>query len=87
MLGKQGARFLRRIPFAAGRLGEAFVEIGVDGFFVAEQPVFLGRLGLNQVESVREQIGRLAEGAAVELFLDSLLDGGVEGDSHGISIG
>jgi hypothetical protein len=87
MLGKESAGFLGRVPFAAGCLGEAFVEISVDSFFVAEKPVFLQCFRLNEVEGMSEEFGRLAEGSAVELALDSLLDSGVEGDDHGTSIG
>ena len=83
---EEGAGFFRRVAFAAGCLGEAFVEIGVDGFLVADKPVFLHCLCLDQVEGVGEQLGRLAEGPVVELALDSLFEVGVESDGHGMSI-
>jgi hypothetical protein len=43
-------------------------------------------LGFDEIESVCEQLGWFAEGSAVELLLDSLFDGGIEGDGHGMSI-
>jgi hypothetical protein len=42
--------------------------------------------GLDEIEGVSKQLSRFAEGPAVELALDSLFDGGVEGDGHGMSI-
>jgi hypothetical protein len=42
--------------------------------------------GLDEIEGVGEQFNRFAEGPAVDLALDSLFDGGVEGDGHGMSI-
>ncbi len=44
------------------------------------------RFGLDEIEGVGEEFSRFAEGAAVELALDSLFGGGVEGDGHGRSI-
>ena len=76
-----------RVALTAVRLGECAVEAGVDGFFIAEEPVLLHCLGLDEIESVGEQLSRFAKGPAVELALDSLFGGGVEGDSHGMSIG
>ena len=87
MLGEEGAGFFERIAFAASHLVECFIEIGVDCFFVAGKPVLLHCLGLNEIEGVSEQLGRLAEGPAVKLALDSLFDGCVESDGHGMSIG
>ena len=86
MLGEEGAGLLGRMALAASCLGEGAVQAGVDGFFVAEKPVFLSALGLDEVEGVGEQLGRLAEGPSIELALDALFGGGVEGDGHGMSI-
>ena len=77
MLGDEGAGLFRRVAFAAGCVGEAFVEVYVDSFFVAEKPIILNCLGLDEIKGVREQFGRFAEGSAVELEFDSLFDGGV----------
>jgi hypothetical protein len=77
MLGEEGTGFFGRVALAAGCLGEAFVEVSVDGFLVAEKPVFLHCFGLNEIEGMGEQFCRFAEGSAVELALDSLFDGGV----------
>ena len=82
MLIEEGAGLFGRVAFAALGLGEGAVEIGVDGFLVAEEPVLLHCLGLYEIERVGEQLSGFAEGAAVELALDALFDGGVEGDCH-----
>jgi len=86
MLGEEGAGLLGRVALAASCLGEGAVQVGVDGFFVAEKPVLLSGLGLDEIEGMGEQLSRLAEGPAIELALDALFGGGVEGDGHGLSI-
>jgi len=86
MLCEEGARFFRRVAFAASCLGEAFVEIGVDRLLVAQKPDLLGRLCLDEIEGVGEELSGLAEAPGGELLLKTLLRGGVEGDDHGVSI-
>ena len=86
MLGEEGAGLLGRMALAADCLGEGAVQAGVDGFFVAEEPVLMYCLSLDEVEGVGEQLGRFAEGPSVNLALDALFGGGVEGDGHGMSI-
>jgi hypothetical protein len=86
MLGEEGTGFFGRVALAAGCLGEGAVKVRVDGFFVAKKPVFLYCLGLDEIEGVGEQLGGFAEGSAVELLLDALFDGWIEGDSHRMSI-
>ena len=70
------------IPFATVGLGAALCKTR-EQCSVARVEF---RLGLDEIEGVGEQLSRLAEGPAVELALDSLFDGGIEGDSHGMSI-
>ena len=87
MSGEEGAGLFGRVALAASGLGKGAVKAGVDGFFVAEKPVLLHCLSLDQIEGVGEQLSRFAEGPAVELTLNSLFGGAVEGDSHGMSTG
>ena len=81
--GHAGAKLFFGIAFAAVGLGAALFKTG--------DPCCAARvefcLGLNQIEGVGEQLGRLAESPAVKLALDSLFEVGVEGDGHGMSIG
>jgi hypothetical protein len=86
MLGEEGAGLLGRVALAASCLGEGAVQACVDGLFIAEKPVLMHCLSLDEIEGVGEQFGRFAEGPAVELALDALFGGGVEGDGHGMSI-
>ena len=80
--GHAGAEFFLVVALAAVGLGTALFKPG--DLCRAARVDF--SLGLNQIEGVGEQLGRFAEGPALDLALDSLLDGVVEGDSHGMSI-
>jgi len=80
--GHAGAKLLFGVAFAAVSLGAALFNPG-DPCCAARVEF---RLGLNEIEGVGEQLGRFAEGSALDLALDSLFDGGVEGDGHGMSI-
>jgi hypothetical protein len=81
--GHADAEFFFGVPFATVGLSAALCE--------TREQCSVARvefsLGLDQIEGVGEQLSRFAEGAAVELALDSLFGGGVEGDGHGMSIG
>jgi len=81
--GHADAEFFFGVPFATVGLSAALCETR-EQCSVARVEF---RLGLDQIEGVGEQFSRFAEGAAVELALDSLFGGGVEGDDHGMSIG
>lgn len=54
----------------------------MDGFFVAQEPVVHACFCLDEIERVCEEIGRIGIRAAVQLFPDALLDGGIERDGH-----
>jgi hypothetical protein len=80
--GHPGAMFFLGVALAAVSLGAALFKPGDP--FRATLVEFC--LRLDKIEGVGEQFGWLAEGSAVELLLDPLFDGGIEGDGHGMSI-
>jgi hypothetical protein len=74
------------VGFATLGLGEAEVEVLVEGVAIAEEPVFCGGFGFEQIEGVGEEVGGFVEAAAVEFTLDAGFGGGVEGQAHGVGI-
>ena len=77
-----GAKRFFGVAFATVGLGAALCKTGEQCSVARVEFCF----GLDEIEGVGEQLGRFAEGTAVELALDSQFDGGVEGDGHGMSI-
>ena len=69
--------------FATSDLGHALSETLVQRGFVVDEPVFFG---VEKVESVCDDLRRLAEVASVEFTLDTLFGLSVEGEIHGASI-
>jgi hypothetical protein len=80
--GHADAEFFFGVPFATVGLSAALCET-CEQCSVARVEF---RLGLDEIEGVGEQFNRFAKGPAVDLALDSLFGGGVEGDGHGMSI-
>lgn len=80
--GHAGAELFFGVAFATVGLGAALCETREQCSVARVEFCF----GLDEIEGVGEQLGGFAEGAAVELALDSLFGGGVEGDGHGTSI-
>jgi hypothetical protein len=74
------------VGFATFGLGEADVQALVDAVAIAEQPIFCGGFGFQEIKGVGEELGGFAEAAAVEFTLDAGFGGGVEGQAHGESI-
>jgi hypothetical protein len=77
VLREHGATLLGRVALASGCLRRGTFEGFPDGFFVAQEPIFIWGFGFDQIEGVSEQLSRFAEGSAVELALDAFFDGGV----------
>jgi len=77
--GKAGAQFFAGDAFATIGLGDALFE-SEDNLGAAGGEVLF--LGFEEIEGVGEEVGRLAEGSAVKLALDSLFGGGVWRDDH-----
>ncbi len=69
--------------FAPLNLGVALIEMLVDGLFVLQKPIFLI---FKERKSMSDDFGRLAVMATIDLTLNSLFRGGIEGQSHGESI-
>jgi len=80
--GHAGAELFFGVAFPSVGLGAALCKTREQCSVARVEFCF----GLDEIEGVGEQLGGFAEGTAVELALDSLFDGGIEGDSHGMSI-
>jgi hypothetical protein len=83
VLREHGATLLGRVALASGCLRRGTFEGFPDGYFVAQEPVFIWGFGFDQVEGVGEQLSWLTESSAVKLALDAFFGDGVEGDGHG----
>jgi hypothetical protein len=84
--GEESACLFGGVGFATFGLGEADVQALVDAVAIAEQPIFCGGFGFQEIKGVGEEFGGFAEAAAVEFTLDAGFGGGVEGQAHGESI-
>jgi hypothetical protein len=73
---QDAAGFLGGVGFATGGLRHALFEALIDGVLVLEEPVLLG---LEEGDGAGDDLGRLAVVAEIDLTLDALLGGGVEG--------
>jgi hypothetical protein len=81
--GEDGFGFFGGVTFPTLLGGEALVEGRIDRVAVVKKPVVFS---FEKVEGVVDDVGGSGVGAAVELALDTLFGGGIEGQAHGGSI-
>lgn len=83
LLGEESFGFFKGVSFATSRFREAFIEIRVDGFLIAEQPIFLSS---QYTESLGDEFVGILVDTAIQFALEKLLGFGIECERHGGSI-